>query len=438
MKWVKVGNAGIRHFRYVAAPTLSATFFRVNDSALAFRPLGDRSARPRRKGSSTRSLLSSFAALLVVFAGCGSPRPAPSGSASSGGASGSVSSGGPLGFRDGGISTKPPGCGQKADGSFCDCVDVPLFAEPPNMYFVLDRSGSMAQEDKWSKVRVVVAQIFRSLGPRANFGVSVFPGLEANSCTPAREVVPLSPGDPPGSTDGPTTTKLLTTTSTAPEGGTPTAQALRAALDALRKAKGKSFVILATDGGPNCNAAAVCNVDQCMPNIDNVPGCSPSGASCCDPPNGARESCLDAGPTLSAVTALKNAGFPVYVIGLPGTAAYASLLDQVALSGGTALAGSPKYYAVASTADNTALLKALKQIAAKIVATCEFKLTSEPSQANLVNVYLDEVVLPKDQVNGWTINGATVTLVGQTCAKVLSGEVLDVRIITGCPTTEPR
>lgn len=379
--------------------------------------------------------LSTLAAGLALVAGCGNERPPPAGSSSGIGAG---VGGGAVAFIDAGTGSKPPGCGQKDDGSFCDCVDVPLFAEPPNMYFVLDRSGSMAEGDKWSKVRVVVAQILRGLGPRANFGATVFPGFEQSACAPAKQVMPISPGDPPGSTDGPTTKKLLATTSDAPNGGTPTAEALRAVLESLRNVRGKTFVILATDGGPNCNAAASCNFDQCQPNIENVPGCSPGGPSCCEPPDGVRESCLDGAATLSAVSALRTAGFPVYVIGLPGTAAYGNLLDQLAVNGGTALPASPKYYKIASTADNSALLKSLKQIAAKIVATCEFELKEAPTQANQVNVYLDEVVLPKDPANGWKLDGSTVTLLGQACDKVLSGDVLDVRIITGCPTVEPR
>ena len=38
---------------------------------------------------------------------------------------------------------------------------------------------------------------------------------------------------------------------------------------------------------------------------------------------------------------------------------------------------------------------------------------------------------------GWSIAGTTITLVGSTCARVQSGEALDVRIIVGCPTIAP-
>ena len=370
---------------------------------------------------------------LITLIACGSERPPVSDGtyiSSSGGGGG----GGP--FRDAGIP-KLPGCGAQDNGGYCDCVDTPLFADPPNIYFVLDRSGSMAENNKWDQVRQVVAQILRGLGPRANFGATVFPGFEQSSCALPKEILSISPGDRPGDGDGPTTRALLRATSGTPYGGTPTAQALRSVLPILRNAAGKTFVILATDGGPNCNSAASCGFDQCMPNIENTDGCSSLGPrNCCEPPQGFREACLDAPATSSAVAALKAAGIPVYVVGLPGTSQYGALLDDLAISGGTALAASPKYYKV--DLQSTALLTALKKIAAKIVATCEFKLKEAPADPSKVNVYLDEVVLPADPVNGWKIEAGTVTLLGSSCSKVLNGDVLDVRIIAGCPTVEPR
>jgi hypothetical protein len=379
--------------------------------------------------------VSAFVTAMALVAGCGTERPPPAGDSRYT----PPSTNGTGGFQDAG-STKPPGCGQKDDGSFCDCVDVPLFAEAPNMYFVLDRSGSMSEDNKWGKVRQVVAQILRGLGPRANFGATLFPGFDdSQACSTPREVLPISPGDPPGATDGPTTKKLLIATQSPPNGGTPTAHALRNVTQILREAKGKTFVILATDGGPNCNESASCTVDLCQPNIEDIPNCPVAGPSCCEPPNGFRESCLDSAATKSAVAGLKALGIPVYVVGLPGTSTptYAKLLDDLAVAGGTALATSPKYYKI-DTSTESVLLAALKKIAAKIVATCEFKLKEAPAQANLVNVYFDEKVLPQDPTNGWKIEGPTVTLLGDACNKVLSGDVLDVRIIAGCPTVAPR
>jgi hypothetical protein len=94
---------------------------------------------------------------------------------------------------------------------------------------------------------------------------------------------------------------------------------------------------------------------------------------------------------------------------------------------------SPFYYRV-DTADESALHAALSQIAAKIVASCTLPLGSKPPDPNLVNVYLDEMVVARDPVDGWKLDGSTVTLLGKTCNRVLQGDVLDVRVIAGCPT----
>jgi hypothetical protein len=404
----------LRFIRYVAPGGRSATFFEVKARA------------------STYFAAASLA--FVVVYGCGNQRPPPAGD----GTTVNTGSGGGDVFADAG-GTKPPGCGTAPDGTYCDCVDAPLFADAPNMYFVLDRSGSMAQDNKWMQVRVVVGKIMRSLGPRANFGAMIYPGNTQEDCSPGVEIMPTRPGDPPSSSvDGPTTQILLTRSNVVPGGGTPTSASLTEVLPIVQKLPGKTFVILATDGAPNCNDDVACGYDKCMPNIEDAPGCPKLGPfNCCAPPDGVRSNCLDAQGSVDAAAALKNAGVPVYVIGLPGSGVYADVLDSVAVAGGTAGQTSPKYFAVGA-ADETAMLTALKKVAAKIVATCEFNLKDEPPDPRLVNVYVDDVVLPYDPNATWKIEGKTVTLLGDTCNKVMNGDILDVRIISGCPRVEPR
>ena len=119
---------------------------------------------------------------------------------------------------------------------------------------------------------------------------------------------------------------------------------------------------------------------MCQPNIEGVQGCSPGGSELLRAAERLPPSRASTAPRpSSAVAALKAAGIPVYVVGLPGTSApaYASLLDELAVAGGTAQPTSPKYYRVDRRQRQT-LLTALKKIAAKIVATCEFKLTESP------------------------------------------------------------
>lgn len=381
-----------------------------------------------------RRALAGAALGLALLAGCGAERPPVE---QRGGAA-DFSRGGPT--FGGSDETKPPGCGVLPDGSECECLDVPMYVDPPTIYFVLDRSGSMIELDQWTKVRVTVGRIMRALGPRAQFGATMFPARSTtDACLPGEEILPVSPGDPPSSgADGPTTSALLTATRVRPGGGTPTAATLALVKERLGAVPGDRFVILATDGAPNCNPDASCGYDQCQPNIEAMAGCPPEGPrNCCEPPSGVRESCNDAAPTLDAIRALASADVPVFVLGLPGVDLYASLLDEMAVAGGTALDAHPRYFAVDS-ASEAVLLAALKKIAAQIVGTCVFELASEPADPGLVNVYLDDVVLPFEPEDGWTIDGRTVTLVGAACERVKSGDVLGVRVIAGCPRYSPK
>jgi hypothetical protein len=375
------------------------------------------------------------ATAFVIGSGCGSDRPLVSdGTPYSGG----TSQGGPQ--FDTETSTKPPGCGIKPDGSKCECLDVPLYVDPPTIYFVLDRSGSMGVSDKWNQVRVAVGKIMRGLGPRARFGATMFPRAPANdACAAGTEILSVRDGDPPSSgVDGPTTTALLTATRVVPSGGTPTGATLAAIQPNLAKLPGRTFVLLATDGAPNCNAGATCGFDQCQWNIENFDGCPKIGPhNCCEPPEGYRQNCNDTTTTLGVIASLKAAGVPVYVLGLPGSALYSGVLDDMATAGGTARLSAPKYFAV-SAATEAVMLAELKKIAAQIAGTCVFDLKEVPSDPAFVNVYMDDQALPYEPVNGWTIDGKTVTLVGGSCARVKSGDVLDVRIISGCPRMDPR
>lgn len=365
---------------------------------------------------------------MLALGGCGS-EPLPFGRGGSiGPASGLEDAAGSFDF-DGGAG-RPPGCGVGPDGGVCDCIDSPLLVDPPNFYFVLDRSGSMADEGKWMTVRTAVLELMKAIGPRASFGATAFPGT-GGGCTPGSEVMSLRPGDSPSGTVGPAIKALGEALWQLPEGGTPTAATLSALAERLPKVPGKTYVILATDGGPNCGQRG-CNAGECILNIEGLDGCTPTGASCC---NTSPSLCLDADATVSAVARLKAGGVPTFVIGVPGSQAYGALLDRLAITGGTEQpSGSTAYYRVDS-ANNNDLIAALRKVAARIVATCTYELKEAPPDEHRVNVYLDEVAVPK---TGWSLNGKSVTLLGETCNSVMRGEVLDVRIILGCPTIETR
>lgn len=335
------------------------------------------------------------------------------------------------------VDTGAPQCNAGPGLDVCACTELSFLSDVPNMVFVLDRSGSMADQKKWETIRIVLANIMTDLGPRAGFGIAMFPDPNSpDSCAAGSMAMSLHQGDSPAGTEGPTTLAALKVTSAPPAGGTPTALTLSDLLPVLTSLKGRTFVILATDGGPNCNPNAGCDAPLCIDNIEGDWGCTPTGPNCCDPNVYGPLDCLDEQPTIDAVAAIAKAGIPAYVIGVPGSGPYSALLDQLATAGNTARATEPLYFRV-DTADQTTLQAALAQIAAKITATCTLTLTPVPPDPAHVNVYFDNTPVPADPVNGWTLSGATVTLVGNACNAVMSGEVLNVRVVAGCPTVQP-
>jgi hypothetical protein len=332
-------------------------------------------------------------------------------------------------------SVAPPSCNLGPEGGVCACVDQPLVLDPPTMYFVLDTSGSMSDDHKWRSVQLVVGNLVTDIGPRARFGAAAFPDERASSaCAAGGEVFPPTQGDPTAGTEGPTARNLLSVLGAIPaSGGTPTAATLQSLTSHLLGLGGKTYVILATDGGPNCDASLVCDNSGCEPNIEGADGCSATGPNCCTGSTGNSLSCLDAQATIDAVTTLANGGVPVYILGAPGSEPYANLLDELAVAGNTARESSPKYYAV-TTATTSAFTQAMSSIAAKITGSCTLQLDQVPPEPDLVNVFLSEQVLPSSGPNGWTLSGATVTILGSSCTEIMNGDVLDVRVVAGCPT----
>ncbi len=374
-------------------------------------------------------MVAAFLATGALGSACGAKHPPTSDNSLDldGGASG--------GFAD---TTTKPECETYVDGGPCGCLELSLLSDVPNLYFVLDRSGSMDEDGKLTSVRVVMAKVVQQLGPRGTFGAAIFPDPHVtDGCSAGVEVFAPKRGDSPAGKAGPTVLGLIGATNVVAAGGTPTAATLRALLPRITSLGGRTFVILATDGGPNCDTSGSCDASSCIPNIESAGGCSPQGPNCCDPSLAGPGNCLDTQPTIDAVTALANAGVPTYVIGVPGSGPYSGLLDQLATAGGTARASSPKYFRVDSPGES-GLTLALSEIAAKITASCVLPLTPSPPDPNRVNVYFDDVPVPPDPVNGWKLEGDTVTLLGDACSKVLSGQVLNLRVIAGCPTVPPK
>jgi hypothetical protein len=336
-------------------------------------------------------------------------------------------------------SSPPTGCGQE---------EIPAVIDLPRLYFVLDRSGSMREAlpgegiDKWRGTQIAVAGLLRAIGHRVEYGAAIFPG-QGGTCDAGREVFPFSPGDAPPATpsnrNGPTLSYLLERLAVIePDGGTPVAPTLSALRPALEGSSVRTYVVLATDGAPNCNSDARCDSTSCIPDIEgasfNDVACG-TEFSCCDPRAigvGAESNCVDGDATLAEVAALSAAGIPTYVIGMPGASAYEALLDDLALAGGTARDTTPRYFAVADAAE---LSHALFEIGTGVAISCDLTLAEVPRDASLVNVYYDGEVVPYGEQDGWVWDGdAALVFRGGACDELRSGSVLRVSISYGCTT----
>ncbi|HZU82825.1 MAG TPA: vWA domain-containing protein [Polyangiaceae bacterium] len=354
----------------------------------------------------------------------------------------------PVGQPDADAAPPPVDASNVVDATACTGTSVPVAPNVPNLYFVLDTSRSMAEavatsagqtgQSKWVNVRAAVANLIFDLGPSAQFGATVFPAPAVpDQCAPGVQVMALRPGDAFGATRD---AFLAATAALTPNGGTPTAATFVALEPMLANPDSPTYVILATDGGPNCDRSPniSCTIDQCTNNIDGVGPCTPTGPmNCCTRAAAGPVGCLDTTATANAIGALHTAGVKTYVMGIPGSAPYASVLDQMALAGGTARAAEPLYYRV-DTADTAALGSTFAQIAAEAMKSCVLTLERAPRDPGALNVYVDGAVVPSDGANGWSVQGRKVTLEGASCASIQGGMgaagAPTVRVLEGCPT----
>ncbi len=272
-------------------------------------------------------------------------------------------------------------------GLAAPCTELPV------LHIVQDKSGSMADApdgtaptlsnpSKWDIASSVVPSIAQQFQNRFRYGVGMFPGASTTfACATGGTVsaVPSTASDVQWAYAG-----------ALPGGGTPTAATLRATktyLQSVALGGAPAYVLLITDGMPNCNTsldAATCT--SSTPGCQNTSTCS--GSTCCG--LGSKD-CLDNLAATQAAGELKAAGFKVYVVGFGSTLSTGNnkaVLDAIASAGGT---GS------AYTASNqTALTSALNTIAQSTAQCCQNACTQGATQCSGTGVkqtcQLDAVV----------------------------------------------
>ena len=184
---------------------------------------------------------------------------------------------------------------------------------------------------------------------------------------------------------------------------TPTHLAIRAAAAYMKTlpSKNPKFIMLATDGEPNCYDKMVM------------------------PPE--------------YLTALQDAamgGIRTFVVGVNTSAMRnaPAVLDMMAIMGGEARQGTPKHYSVESKQELVDTLVAI----ATGVSNCYFPLTKAPPSPSDVAVKVEGTRVPPDpaHTNGWDYAGPdrmAIQIYGSTCDALKAGKITNIQIIFGCP-----
>lgn len=352
------------------------------------------------------------------------------------------------GGQSGAMSTGPGQCAELAGLGKCGTTTVQAAHDPASILLVIDKSGSMTDQpdgftvDKWDALKSALGTALDNTAAEINYGLELFPysttkeiPLECDTgCCDVDDGVggvnvPIQAGQ-----SGVDQIKAALT-ATSPGGGTPTAAALKAALtyfsDPTNKLDGKKFVLLATDGGPNCNANNTCDAKTCTPNLD---GQCPSG-NCCSLDG---TYCLDDSDVVTEIQALAHIGVSTFVVGIPGTEQYATYLDAFAKAGGaTNPSAPPSYYAVSAKNGVQGLVDVFTSITTHLVRDCDVALDSTPTNLDLVNVAVDCKVIPYADGAGWSVTGSdmkTLSLMGDACHAIQTSGAERVDVVYGCPT----
>jgi len=329
----------------------------------------------------------------------------------------------------GGASSGQGGLTGSAGGMECGSREMPSSKLPPDILIVLDASGSMDQDamnamcsggcgalSKWALMTPAINTVVSQTETEVNWGLKFFADMGStcgvNANTVAVNIAPMNAG--------PIMTAITGRTSA--NGGvangsrTPTRAGENAAvtyLSGLTDTNPK-FIVLATDGSPNCPASGNTDTD-------------------------------DTAGAVAAVTAAKTAGIPTFVVGISAGGAPEMALNMMAVAGGYPQVGQPtQYYPVSSTTEFAAVLRTLVGMA----TTCTFAVPPPPTNdgttsrgdiAVKVNTSGGSMEIPQDANNGWTYTDANMTSVvlhGTSCDQVTNDTtVTSVTIVFHCHLT---
>jgi hypothetical protein len=384
-----------------------------------------------------------------------------SSSGSGGGGSGSGSGGGSSGDDGGGGGTlgSSSGSGSSSSGSIspdagCATGTYKGQKQPVYMLFILDGSGSMGQNNKWTAVVPALKSIFADMNAKADPGIAagliVFSDTMDQSCLGGFSCsgpYPQANDVPIGFVGSAQLQALNNRLSGMPMDGTPTGSAMTGGYGELEKYMpsgsnpppgGQKVMVLITDGVPT---------DNCAPNGGNY-----SSDACVQMAATELTKAKPQGPILTFVIGVGQ--YPT----TDTTNFDPSFLGNVAQAGGTGpkncnpnenAAGATDlcYFEVDPTQATSAqqlqqqFENAINAIRGQ-VASCTIALDNsgnvDPSK---VNVTINGMTIPQDPTNGWTYDNPTnptsITLHGTSCSELQNDPMANVQIVLGCATVTP-
>ena len=290
----------------------------------------------------------------------------------------------------------------------CDSPTNLVQPIPPDVLLVLDKSGSMANEadgttcsggcgatSKWVQVTNAIDKVVAQTQANVNWGIKLF-ATSMDGCDVSDGVeVAVGP------MNGAAITSLIAASTPGSRTPTQQAEAAGAAYLATLTDKRPKYLLLATDGLPNCGPNAT------TPTDDNSVGAE------------------------QAVADAHAAGFPTFVIGIGETMAEATL-TRLALRGGVPQAGgATAFYQVSDTAQ---LETALGTILGSV--TCVFDLpvpTQSRESTSHISVFVNGAAFPQDtnHMSGWDYHGTEmkqIQIYGPTCDGLMGGKIASVAV----------
>ncbi len=340
------------------------------------------------------------------------------------------------------------------DTEICAEADFVIELEKIDILTVMDRSQSMCNQGIWDPVGEKIAEVVKELDERINFGLLFFPSLTANSVQ--TQCLEPQAGQTPeeiplinfGEDNIDQKIKEAFDTHGC-YGGTPTAKTLEVTEEYLKSLSGdvKRYVMLATDGAPNCNSEH--DIDTDYLDSDTVEECiCTNGLETCG-----AEVCLDDIATYDAAESMYNAGFPMFVIGYEVPAEWTEVMTNIASFGS---GGQSDYYPV----DNPdAFVEKLKEIIYSLVE-CDFDVdwdaiddqsnnaTDDPNKINFHCLTSEDEPISDDNIIGYNAGCAAgdagwswvdntyeeAYFCPESCLAVKDGTCKVVRLTAGCDT----